>query len=585
MAQVGPTTLSPQNLNPGYKERVRTGCLTCRASKVRCDEEKPRCRRCVRLDRTCVYKRRVAVLQPEAVFDHDHDLERGSVCTQIPGLSSIVSVADSSPRPETVLPATTTPSPNVLRDGLSVLQHHATSTALGHSNSNVQQLSPPNTEHSPSLLSMMVSQDIYLCTTIDLMGANEESARPTFAYFQRSVESPYITPYDPISWRQFKHCTVELAHQNALVAATVLAVESLYKAQRNGLSTTKALVLYRAAKAGLQTALEGGYEMAADHMLILGFLLHLGEMLLPEDTGEGPLSLQQGVLLDRLAKWSEQNYHTSLATRLASWLLICHAAARRGGNRGLLSGPAQSILRRACGSSDTLPALALDSNVLLHESMLHALSEPLYNFYFQLQLLSSQVADHSHYHRSRFTSEDQEEVALLITDLEVRMERLWDDRPVSMRCEPSEIRSQLSSQLSEPYLLQTAICIAAYNNEIVEVGRNLSDPPFASPEARKHMASIRALIECPAWPTTPDEHAVVYPAFLGPLFLYAIESIDEAETQWAVAEIRKIKDPISRSDFFAAYAEGLAKAQREKGRRVTTKWWCWQAFGVNPPYL
>ncbi|KAL1407890.1 hypothetical protein Q8F55_007326 [Vanrija albida] len=35
--------------------RTRTGCLCCRRSRHKCDEEKPSCRRCTRQSRPCVY--------------------------------------------------------------------------------------------------------------------------------------------------------------------------------------------------------------------------------------------------------------------------------------------------------------------------------------------------------------------------------------------------------------------------------------------------------------------------------------------------------------------------------------------------
>ncbi|KAE9373838.1 hypothetical protein N431DRAFT_233006 [Stipitochalara longipes BDJ] len=35
--------------------RARTGCLTCRKKKVKCDEGKPDCERCLRLERECTW--------------------------------------------------------------------------------------------------------------------------------------------------------------------------------------------------------------------------------------------------------------------------------------------------------------------------------------------------------------------------------------------------------------------------------------------------------------------------------------------------------------------------------------------------
>lgn len=41
-----------------YRGRVRSGCLTCRARKVKCDELQPTCNNCIRVKRSRVYKAR-----------------------------------------------------------------------------------------------------------------------------------------------------------------------------------------------------------------------------------------------------------------------------------------------------------------------------------------------------------------------------------------------------------------------------------------------------------------------------------------------------------------------------------------------
>lgn len=41
-----------------YRGRVRTGCLECRAKKVKCDEQHPVCRRCTRQQKTCTYSKK-----------------------------------------------------------------------------------------------------------------------------------------------------------------------------------------------------------------------------------------------------------------------------------------------------------------------------------------------------------------------------------------------------------------------------------------------------------------------------------------------------------------------------------------------
>ncbi|TFK54196.1 hypothetical protein OE88DRAFT_1161774 [Heliocybe sulcata] len=49
-----PTNVPPQRKRPKYT-RSKTGCLTCRAKKIKCDETKPNCLRCSHGQRECTW--------------------------------------------------------------------------------------------------------------------------------------------------------------------------------------------------------------------------------------------------------------------------------------------------------------------------------------------------------------------------------------------------------------------------------------------------------------------------------------------------------------------------------------------------
>src|ERR1700760_27139 len=50
-----PPANSPQEASGRHAKRSGSGCWTCKQSKVRCDEQLPVCKRCVRLQRHCDY--------------------------------------------------------------------------------------------------------------------------------------------------------------------------------------------------------------------------------------------------------------------------------------------------------------------------------------------------------------------------------------------------------------------------------------------------------------------------------------------------------------------------------------------------
>lgn len=73
--------------------RRRTGCLTCRARKVRCDEAKPSCSNCDRLRLRCVYKPPIA---PGAGWGSSRDAIPSTGNTTLP----IAAVASASRSPD-----------------------------------------------------------------------------------------------------------------------------------------------------------------------------------------------------------------------------------------------------------------------------------------------------------------------------------------------------------------------------------------------------------------------------------------------------------------------------------------------------
>lgn len=435
---------------------------------------------------------------------------------------------------------------------------------------------------SPAALSLMTSQDIYLCTTIDLMAANEVSSHPSFNYFIEEVNTPLVSPFDQSNWDRMKIYSAGLAAHNKAVAAAILAVQALYKAQANGLSTSHAMSVYRSAKAVLSRDID---DTALDFNLLLlnAFLLCLFEILIPEETAS-LFSESDGAFIRRLESWKLEGYHSPMALRIEAWLRMIQAAARRGGGPGFLSHVVSDLLATQTPEPPSLSLL--DNYADAATSLYDLVSAPVVTFFLNLQKISAEVANLSHYHRSRITGTDQEEVAELMAQLKSKLAFLWQDRPAPMRYQPDELRAQFSRAISEPLISLVGLCSAAYHTEIVEVGRTLSDPPLASSEAKQAMRRIRDIVEGDwnaSWAASGS--GKLNPGYLRALFLCAIESIHPADTQWAVQALKQINNPICRSDFFASFAQGLAEAQRRKERRCTTKWFCYQTYGVPPPFL
>ncbi len=424
----------------------------------------------------------------------------------------------------------------------------------------------------------MTSQDIYLCTTIDRLAATKAYAQPSFDYFVGHVSAPTISEIDNLNWQEFKTQTIHLANDHTTIAAATLAVQALYKALKVGLPVSKAIYsLHDAARAAFRTMLSNDAELITP-TLHVALLLSLFEMLVFDETGLTLTDLEvSSPFVEKMQ--AAHNLFEPHDLRILAWLRLLHASGRRGGNPGLLS---ESVVRN-------LPEYAMipstpHTDRTPQESLLGYLEAPLFDFHVRLATISAQVADLSHYHRSRITPADQDEVALEMQSLKNRLYQLWDHRPDICRLASANIHAYFAEEIARPLIMAIGVANTAYHTEIIETGRTLSDPPLASSEAKSAMAEIRKMVEAADEWNMLDDGRHLNAGYLRPLFLYAIESIRKEDTMWAVQKLREIKDPIRRSDLFATFADGLTEAQRSKGRRVTTKFFCRQNYGISPPF-
>lgn len=416
-------------------------------------------------------------------------------------------------------------------------------------------------QDSPSAL---ISRDIELTTTMDILAAGEASQLPSFSYFVSTVEIPAITIYDSGNWTEMKRQVVELGAVNSTVSSAIIAVAMLHKALVYGLPFSRALSLYHAAKDAYHVLDE---STDLDIIMVAVFLLCLFEFIhydiSPILRAPGPLFIK------RLEAWPQPC--SPLLSRVSIWMRLLRTITSRGG-RTLIADSVYNLLPSHMSVNLSSPA---DTSTHLYE----LLSGPIFGFYIQLQAISAEITVLTHYHRSRSTGIDQEEVINSIATIKLRLRELWETRSATQRQPLQDLRSNLAPKVAEPIISLVGVCAAAYHAEFIEMGRVLGDPVRENTDSKQAMCQVRELVE------SAYSGFKLNAGYLRPLFLYAIECMDREETLWAVEMLQQINDPVSRSGFFAAFAGELSDAQLRKKRRVTSKYFCIWYFGVPPPYL
>ncbi|RAO70359.1 uncharacterized protein BHQ10_006371 [Talaromyces amestolkiae] len=426
---------------------------------------------------------------------------------------------------------------------------------------------------------------------MDILATQEVLSEPSFTFFLEEVECPWVTPYDGANWRRIKHVMIEMGKSDEVIASAIVAVAVLYKGQLYGLPLSKALSIYHTSKAGYEKVLNDdsnstdnsdGYERVLVTTLLLCLFEFINYEMIPS------LKELAEPFMDKLEAWKQSPsfQQTEVSAKIITWLKLLYVTTMRGGGMGIIP---ENVFRAFPDYAHSAGSPALDPNPDASDHLYDLLSAPIFDFYFQLQMLSGEIAKETHYHRSRTTGMDQEDVIQAIANIKSRLYNLWENRPSIQQQSPKDLRSCVAPRIAGPIIGLMGVCAAAYYTEIVEIDRVLGDPVSKSEDSREARHQIRMIIEGNDidgvdW-NTYDHNGRLNSGFLRPLFLYAIECMDRDENEWAVEKISQIRNQICRSQFFAMFGKALSDAQLRKERRVTSKYFCIWYFGVAPPFM
>ncbi|KAL6408410.1 hypothetical protein AUP68_08267 [Ilyonectria robusta] len=580
--------------NQNLKGRVRTGCLVCRARKVKCDEQRPTCQKCTRLKKACVYRiaTRWGLSQSPPMgsdllprhFQRDQT-STGAVPNNVPMQAEAgdYPILTQPGLPGTVSDLGAREILTISGDlgqadlGLSV-SNDSDESSPNHGADNFDRGSSLSVAVNPSDRFQQTSQLIYLSTTMDWLAASEAPSPSSFSYFIEVVECPLLSPFDHLNWTRIRQHIARLGFQHTSVAGSLLAVQALYRAQVDRLPMAYAMSVYQAAVTGFEST-SGDEAVDFDIVLVSAFLLCLCAVSLPNEDGPH-LAVFDGAFVVRLEAWLLNGHRSPVSLRICAWLQLLNTTTKRPGSAGLLSASVLSLLYNHVKEVPGLSTLDCDTHP--ERCLYDAVATPIFTFYLRLQTMSNRVADVTHYRRSRTTPADQAEVTDIVAALKIELSYLWEKRPATLQLQPDKVREHLSAQISDPLIALAGVCIAAFHAEIIVIGRILGDPPFPSPEAKHALEQIRSIVQG-GWNVSAD--GALNPGYIRPLFVYALESFQKDESQWAADQLRRIKHPSSRSNFLASFVEAHGEAQRAQGRRVTMKYFCYQTFGVALPFM
>ncbi|KAJ0128790.1 hypothetical protein HZ326_18293 [Fusarium oxysporum f. sp. albedinis] len=207
------------------------------------------------------------------------------------------------------------------------------------------------------------------------------------------------------------------------------------------------------------------------------------------------------------------------------------------GRRGILSLKVITLLRRRHHISSSTQLRVVEATG--EDATNDAIQQSLFHFYFELQDISLQVSCLNRHHRSRGTLKDERDVETISKSLEQQLQYLWEGRPVFV----------------DVLKLVACLCRICYQAELISHTRAYDrSQPISLPISNARVA-IRQGIE------QVSQEVALHPAFMWPLFMYAVETTDGAELDWALETLNSISDSWWNSRVLTDLATGVGKEQ------------------------
>ncbi|KAL2864286.1 Zn(II)2Cys6 transcription factor [Aspergillus lucknowensis] len=507
--------------------RSRNGCLTCKRRKVRCNEERPRCYHCHRLNLECLWRDQrneraeeqhsANAAQATDFFDFEQSVADGTMDFSafqdiyLPGFSEFVS--PGPPPQERVLFADAV-TPGSPADAA---------------------VDDPVPMHVPPILEPVENG-------------------PKCA----SVQALFRT----------------LAASSPMVRHSIAAFAAIQ------LSTVQNKADYQVYYDKAATELSRRAQNASDglrYVLATTFFLTYIDLL----TGRLDFACVNLARAHSTVRASGMRALGPIEQRILSWIRLLDARAALAGGEGLIvndtSGIYPSTPSSASPSSTahgTDPAPSSGS----HEVIYDMLCQPGLAFYQEVQTITGRITRIAHSHRSRGSVEDETEVMAIAAEILRDLTSLYDRRPVLMDYAVTgdigedTLAQPLASAIVRSFQTYLINFYACYLHLHRVAHRHLPRSEAVDSALERIKAMLHLMVR---------QNESIPVNVLWPLFLWGSEEDDPDECQWILETIRSLHHVASNANMAANVLQEIQRRQREAGERVHISTVCLELFNTT----
>ncbi|KAF7166419.1 hypothetical protein CNMCM6106_002216 [Aspergillus hiratsukae] len=562
--------------------RRRSGCLTCRARKVRCDETKPICANCTRLRLGCVYKSIVPAAVPRQGNGHTTAVTGNPTANtfQRPDVSYFNTVlrpdaqqayraphaADASQmRP--VDNGATSSGPFDMLGFMSEItselerKHLDLTNGLSEfTNATSSKASDDTTNVSHTIRSMSWDSSVYS------KGTQSQSPAPDglwpetgaayeehlLAYFLSSEPPPTIFGPVNLEWKYVREVIVVQSREFRPLRNSIYCFAEVHKAVMEGGQPHSASTYHQQASLEGQSYIFGHVdEPTLGKVFTTVFLLMLSESLSSPDLGRhGTSFLHSAYLLlqrfhDQIQSW------TGFGRLVVSWVSLLDVKsliAGRDGDPLVELGSLAELSTAQNESSGAVSGIMEDRQVDKKVTEDYLLSKPGYlvydaivgpafRFFVQAQQIIRRIVCIDLHHRSRGTLGDEFEVLQIAHRVGADLETLWNCRPpvLDVYDRPEELLDSLSQSVAD----EVCRTFRQYKANFLATFIYLHRVAFAIyPRTDRVNRAVDEIIQlATAESASTQRHLPV--SFFWPLFIAGLEGT-LTQRRWIVQEMQRM---------------------------------------------
>ncbi|KAJ5522614.1 hypothetical protein N7527_006729 [Penicillium freii] len=547
--------MSPQSLvgredthRRPYGPRSRNGCLTCKRRKVRCNERRPRCYHCQRLNLECDWK----VNEPcrQSPLQNDVDAFKSNVTLEVNQLSPSPQLFDFQ--------SMTAPT-----EGFHMFQNvyfpdFGDFTALG--NTSYEQARSSDAASPTSSLPPRQSPKQSPIANPDVEGSLYLHLPPIL---------------DPVENGPRCASARELLGSMATSSPMLRSSIAAFEAIQSGSAGAKAD--YQRHYDNAATELSQKFEKSSAGELIISndelkyvlatifFLTYINFLTARLDLAYLNLGKAHSAL-----QASERNSLSSTEVRIISSIRLLDARAASAGGEGVLVNDTSGIYtspQSSTSPSSTPQSIGTANNPGAHELGIA--------FFQEVQTITGRITRIAHNHRSRGSVEDETEVMAIAADILMDLSSLYDRRPsltdhaVAGNIGSDTLAEPLASTIVRSFQTYLANFYACYIHLHRVAHRHL----VRSKAAVTALSKIKEIVH-----SMVNNHEPIPVNMLWPLFLWGTEEDDYNEFQWILETIRGLQHVFTNANMTADVLQETQRRQREGGKRVDIRSVCLELF-------